>query len=238
MRIAVAEDEKEYANELEKLLKRFAAENNTEIQLFVFQNGAELLEHFQAGWDMILLDVDMPVMNGLSTARAIRQMDSDVIIIFITNLAQYALNGYEVQAFDYMLKPVQYAGLSMKMKMAQRLLQRKKEHSLAINRDGELFCVSVSHIYYIESYGHRLCYHTMERDIEVGGVRTLNELEKELQSEGFVRCHKSILVNARYVDHIKGNLLTVAGKEIPISKNRRSEVLKELLFYAKGGAHQ
>lgn len=110
MRIAIAEDEKRYSDQLQEQLQRFGADNHIEMQLFPFQNGAELLEHFRSGWDMILLDVEMPVMNGMDTARAIRQIDPEVLIMFITNMAQYALNGYEVQAFDYMLK----SGLSKK----------------------------------------------------------------------------------------------------------------------------
>ncbi len=235
MRIAIAEDEKQYSEQLQELLKRFGAESQIEIQLFPFSSGTELMEHFRGGWDMILLDVDMPTMNGIDTARAIRQLDPEVLIIFITNLAQYALNGYEVQAFDYMIKPVSYPALAMKLKLAQRILQKNGDRSITLNREGELFRVPLLHLYYVEIYGHRLCYHTMERDIEINSTQTLSDLEQEFRSDGFVRCHKSVLVNSRYVDHIRGCVLTVAGREIPISKNRRSEVLKELLACAKGG---
>lgn len=235
MRIAIAEDEKRYSDQLQELLKKFGAENQIEMQLFSFSNGAELLEHFRGGWDMILLDMDMPAMNGMDTARAIRQLDPEVLIMFITNLAQYALNGYEVQAFDYMLKPVSYSALAMKLKLALRVLQKNEDRSITLNQDGELFRVPLSHLYYVEIYSHRLCYHTMEQNIDINSTRTLSDLEQELKPDGFVRCHKSILVNARYVDHIKGCALTVAGYEIPISKNRRGEVLKELLACAKGG---
>lgn len=235
MRIAIAEDEKRCLNQLQEQLRRFGEEEQIEIQTFHFPNGAALIEQFRGSWDMILLDIDMPVMNGMETARAIRRLDPDVLIIFITNLAQYALAGYEVQAFDYMLKPVSYPSLAMKLKLALRVLEKNRERSITLDQDGELFRVPLSHLYYVEVYNHRLCYHTMERDIDVNSTRSLAELEQELRSAGFVRCHKSVLVNARYVDYIKGCALTVAGREIPISKNRRSEVLKELLSYMKGG---
>lgn len=235
MRIAIADDEKRYSDQLQGQLRRFGVENQIEIQLFSFPNGAELLENFRGGWDMVLLDVDMPTMNGLETARAIRQFDPEILIMFITNLAQYALSGYEVQAFDYMLKPVSYPALSMKLKLALRILQKNTDRSITLNQDGEIFRVPLSHLYYIEIYSHRLCYHTMERDIDINSTRTLSDLEEEFKQDGFVRCHKSILVNARYVDHIKGCTLTVAGKDVPISKNRRKEVLAELLSCAKGG---
>lgn len=235
MRVAIAEDEGRDLDRLREQLNRFGTENLIEMQLFPFPNGAQLLERFRGGWDLILLDVDMPTLNGMETARAIRQLDPDVLIMFITNLAQYALGGYEVQAFDYMLKPVSYPALAMKLKLALRALQRNADRSIILNRGGELFRVPLSHLYYIEVFGHRLCYHTMERDIDVNSVSALSDLERELRPDGFVRCHKSFLVNVRYVDHIKGCALTVNGQEIPISKNRRGEVLKELLAYAKGG---
>jgi len=101
MRIAIAEDETHSLAQLEEQLSRFGDENHIEIQIFSFPNGAQLLEQFRGGWDLILLDLDMPVMNGMEAARAVRRLDPDVLIMFITNLAQYALNGYEVQAFDY-----------------------------------------------------------------------------------------------------------------------------------------
>jgi len=123
----------------------------------------------------------------------------------------------------------------MKLKLVLRVLGNNRERSITLDKNGELFRVPLSHLYYVEVYSHRLCYHTAERDIEVNSIRPLTELERKLQVDGFVRCHKSILVNARFVDHIKGCTLTVAGQEVPISKNRRSEVLKQLLSCAKGG---
>lgn len=235
MRIAIAEDEKRYSDQLQELLERFGTENQIEMQLFHFPNGAQLLENFRGGWDMVLLDVDMPTMNGMDTARALRQLDAELLIMFVTNLAQYALNGYEVQAFDYMLKPVSYPALAMKLQLALRILRQRESRSINLDRDGELFRVPLSHLCYVEIFSHRLCYHTLERNIDINSTRSLSELEQELGPHGFVRCHKSVLVNARFVDHIKGCTLTVAGEELPISKNRRSAVLGELLNHVKGG---
>lgn len=235
MRVALAEDEKVYSDTLWQYLERFGQERKIPMEIFSFSNGAQLIERFRGDWDLILLDIDMPGLNGLETARMIRDSDSQVLIIFITNLAQYAINGYEYNAFDYLLKPVQYPVFDMKMNLAFRQICQRNHKSILLNRDGEIFRVPLSHIYYIEIFSHRLRYHTAERDIEISSTRSLSELEKELRPEGFIRCHKSLLVNAQHIEHLKGGFLIVAGTELPVSRNRRKELLEALLELAKGG---
>lgn len=239
MRIALAEDELYYANTLRQYLHQFGQEHQLELEIIAFSSGAQLVEQFRADWDLILLDIDMPGLNGLETARTIRHFDPEVLIVFITNLAQYAINGYEFNAFDYLLKPVQYPFFSMKMELVLRQLRQRSQKSLLLNRDGELFRLPLGHIRYIEIFSHRLLYHTINGDIEINSSSSLSQLEQELQPEGFVRCHKSLLVNTRYIEHIKGGTLTVSGIELPVSRSRRKALVLALLERAKGGiAHE
>jgi DNA-binding LytR/AlgR family response regulator len=238
LRIAMAEDNPKFAQQLKSQLQRFGEEIQIELQVFAYENGTQLLEAFRGSWDIVLLDIEMPNLNGMDTAQLLRKNDPDVLIMFITNLAQYALKGYEVNAFDYILKPVSYYTLSMKLQLALRQLTQRERSSLLLNQDGELFRVPISSLYYIEIFGHKLCYHTAQGTITINSTHPLSELEQELAPKGFVRCHKGVLVNARYVDHIKGCTITVAGEELPISRNRRKEVLQQLLNCIKGGGSQ
>lgn len=234
MRVAIAEDEKSYSHTLLQYLEQFGREKQLSMELFPFDNGAQMIEHFRGDWDLILLDIDMPGLNGLETAKMIRHSDPQVLIIFITNLAQYAINGYEYNAFDYLLKPVQYPVFSMKMSLALRQIQQRIQKSILLNRDGEFFRVPLNSIYYIEIFSHRLRYHTAEKEIEISSIRSLTELEEELRPEGFIRCHKSLLINTQYIEHVKGTSVVVAGTELPVSRNRRKELLMAMLARAKG----
>lgn len=234
MRIAIAEDEQAYLEQLQAYLRRYAEETGVPIQVDAFLNGAQLVEHYQSGWDLLLLDVDMPVMNGFDAARAIRRTDPEVSIIFITNLAQYAIKGYEVNALDYILKPISYFALSMKLDMVVRRLHRNVEESLMVNQDGDLIRVPLSHLYYVEIFSHELNYHTTEGTLVTTTSQTLSALEQRLEGHGFVRCHKGCLINLRYVQTLRGNTILLAGKELPVSRNRRKAVMQAILDFAKG----
>ena len=236
MRIAIAEDETVFANRLQEYLTRFSSEHAVPFDVDTFPNGADLVNAYRHArrWDLILLDVDMPNLDGLSAARCIREKDPDVLIIFITNLAQYAIKGYEVDALDYVLKPVSYSALAMKLDKAVRLARRNNERALLLSMDRETVRVPLSHLYYVEVYDHRLIYHTADGEIRSTGAKSLRAVEEELSPEGFARCHSAYLVNLRYVDAIQGNSVLVMGQELPIARNRRRDFLQALLEHEKG----
>lgn len=237
LRAAIVEDDEKTALQLQGHLEQFGKENGISVHVGCFSNGTKLTGEYHHVWDLLLLDVDMPVMDGIETARFIRQVDSRVIIIFITNLAQYAIKGYEVDALDYVLKPVSYYALAMRLKKALRVLRSSSEKSLMLKWDGSMVRVPLSDIYYIEIYSHSLLYHTADEDIKTtGAYNTLTQLERELEECGFVRCHNCYLVNLRYTDGIGRSTLKVFGTELPISRGRRRHVMEKLMAYAKGTA--
>lgn len=237
MRIAIIEDDPTYAQQIAEYVTRFGREEGMETAITRFADGSELLNQYDYQWDLLLMDIDMPHLDGMFTARCIREQDPDVLIIFITNLAQYAIQGYEVDALDYVLKPITYYGLAMKLRKAVRLNRRNEEKALILMQDRESQRVPVSRIQYIEVYNHRLCYHTTDSDIVMTGARSLSSLEKELAPYGFVRCHNCYLVNLHYVDAVLGNEVRVAGKELMMSRGRRKEFMQAMLQYMKGDAH-
>ena len=107
-RIAIVEDEKEFREQLQEYLKRYGVENNIVFQIDVFEDGSDILEHYQKNYDMVLLDIEMPKVNGMDAAERIREMDEEVVLMFITNMAQYAIRGYSVGALDFVMKPITY----------------------------------------------------------------------------------------------------------------------------------
>lgn len=108
IRIAIVEDETVYKEQLIEYLKEFEQERSETLKIDTFSDGDEIVENYQAQFDIILMDIQMNFMDGMSAAEEIRKIDSEVVIIFITNLAQYAIKGYEVDALDYILKPISY----------------------------------------------------------------------------------------------------------------------------------
>lgn len=202
-----------------------------------YGNGAELVEQYRHDWGILLLDVDMPGMDGISAARCIRETDTDIVIIFVTNLAQYAICGYEVNALDYVLKPINYCALSIKLKKVLRYCRKSETKYLLLNRGGDLVRIPLNYLYYVEVYDHQLRYRTVDGDFLMTGSRSLTTVAKELEVDGFVSCHSSYLVNLRYIDRLEGNSVWVAGNLLPVSRSRRKMLLEAMLNEAKGGGN-
>ena len=234
MKVLIADDEKSFSTQLAAFLQRFAMESGLEIDSSVYTNGAELVEHYLPKWDLLLLDVDLPGMDGFTAARCIREIDPDVAIIFITNLAQYAIRGYEVHALDYVLKPISYPALCMKLKREMKNILRKEDYNLMVYHDGSMVRLPISRLLYVEVYNHSLRYHTVGGMMETTGSKSLTDLEKELEQKGFFRCHNSYLINLKYVDAVGDGKVKVDNALIPISRSRRNGFMEALMNRIRG----
>ena len=147
VRIAIAEDDDTCAGQLQEYLKRYAGESGEEFQISVFPDGLELVESYRPNYDVLLLDIEMPHLDGMEAARRIRQIDPAVIIIFITNMAKYAIKGYEVGALDFVLKPVSYFAFAVKLSKVVSALRARRQVSLVIPDEGGLRKVPADEIY-------------------------------------------------------------------------------------------
>ena len=132
LRVAVAEDNPKDRERLLSFLKKYGEEKDVQIEVAEYTDGSELLDQYRPCYDVIFLDVEMPQMDGMKAAEKIRETDEEVILIFITNMAKYAIRGYEVQALDYVLKPVKYEAFTVKMDKVKRLAEKKKDKSISI----------------------------------------------------------------------------------------------------------
>jgi DNA-binding LytR/AlgR family response regulator len=232
MKLAVVDDEKKATDLLEGYIKRFERENNMTMKVSVFHNPNDFLNNYSRDYDLVLMDIEMPGLNGIETARELRRMDSRVVLMFITNMAQYAINGYEVEAVDFVIKPVSYADFVLKMQKATRYISRNKDKKLTLNSTEGVVNLHVSDISYIEVIRHYLIYHTLNGSYTVRGV--LKEAEENLAKYHFVRSNHCYLVNLKYVESINGNVVRVNGDDLQISRNKKTEFLMEFTRYIGG----
>ena len=114
-RIAIVEDEKEYQKILTNYLRRYGEENGEDFQISYYSDGIDFVDEYVSQYEIILLDIKMKFMDGMDAAKMIREKDKHVLIIFITNLAEYAIQGYDVAARGFVLKPVTYRAFSLQM---------------------------------------------------------------------------------------------------------------------------
>ena len=138
IRVAIVEDDAEVQGVLQEYVRRYTRQYGTEFEVTVFADGVDILEDYRAVYDIIFLDVEMKHLDGMTTAERIRQMDADVILIFITNMAQYAIRGYSVGALDYVLKPVPYFAFSQQLLKAVARLEKRAKHYLTVPVEGGL----------------------------------------------------------------------------------------------------
>ena len=223
-RIAIVEDEAAVREQLAGYVQRYTRQYGTLFEVTEFADGMEILEDYRPQFDIIFLDVEMKHLDGMETARRIRERDGGVLIVFITNMAQYAIRGYAVGALDYVLKPVPYFAFSQQLQKALGQLEKRERHYLA-----------VAVIYYLESEGHKVHFYTEKEDFMVPG--TLKNYEEKLVGRAFARCNSGYLVNLAQVSGVQQDMVQVGPYALQISRPRRKAFMAELADYI-GGAGQ
>ena len=200
-RIAIVEDEAAVREQLAGYVQRYTRQYGTPFEVTEFADGMEILEDYRPQFDIIFLDVEMKHLDGMETARRIRERDGGVLIVFITNMAQYAIRGYAVGALDYVLKPVPYFAFSQQLQKALGQLKKRERHYLAVAVDGGMRRLDAAEIYYLESEGHKVHFYTEKEDFVVPG--TLKNYEEKLVGRAFARCNSGYLVNLAQVSGVQ-----------------------------------
>lgn len=234
MRIAIVEDESCYAHQLQEYLKQYQKEFETDLEVEHYDNGMNFMFHFKNQFDIILLDVIMPYLDGFETARRIRKTDSEVVILFVTNQAQYAIRGYEVDAMDYILKPISYFAFSQRLKRAASKVSRKQRPYLMISYQSSTKKICIDSILYLESKGHNMVYHTVDGDYTVFGG--LKDVEQKLEQYHFLRCNKGYLVSLRHVDDVNDGFVHIGNDRLLISRPRKAAFMQALTDYMGGNS--
>lgn len=226
IKIAIAEDDLQYAKQLKRYIGQFEKDYGRKLEVTFYADGEDLVKDYGNQYDVLLLDIEMPKMDGMTTARHIREVDSDVVIVFITNMAQYAIHGYEVDAMDYILKPINYFAFSQRLERALGRLKKRDKRHLIIPVKGGAKKIDIDRICYIESQRHNLTIHTLEEAYTFIG--TMKEMEEKLSEFHFFRCNKGYLVSLNHIDGIIDGCAVVNGEQLLISRGRKNEFLEKL----------
>ncbi|PHP51883.1 DNA-binding response regulator [Actinomyces ruminis] len=233
LRIGVVEDDARHRRVLSDYLARFGHERGLELQVSTFEDGQALLNGFRPVYDILLLDIRMKSTDGLALARAVRRTDPDVVIIFITVAQQYAINGYEVFALGYLVKPFPYASLARELSRAVDVLERRETADVVLKDGQGLRRVPVRDIVYLESSGHRLQVHLTDGTITMTG--SLKQMEPQLVPHGFFRSNSCYIVNLRHVVGVREQESVMStGQTLRISRPRKKEFMRALTEHVSG----
>jgi DNA-binding LytR/AlgR family response regulator len=230
--LAIVEDNPQSTDNLKSFINRYSKENNVEFTTFCFTDGDEITSDYEAKYDIIFLDIEMKRVDGMQAARTIREFDSNVIIIFITNMSQYAISGYSVGALSFLLKPVPYFAFSQELTKSIERLSKRKLKPILIPSENGVIIVNSSDIMFIESYRHELIIVTQNGEHRIRG--TIKKMEEELIDFHFYRCNNGYLVNLSYVTGVKDEKAILGNHELKISRPRKKDFMDALTQYIGG----
>ena len=229
IRIGIVEDEKRITDELIYSISTFFETKNVEISINSFSNAEDFLKTNSTNYDLILMDIQLPGMNGMDAISKIRETNKLVLVIFVSSMAQYVIKGYEVNAFDFVLKPVSYYNLTLKLNRVLESLNKNRTDTIVIKNKTSVFQLDAMEITYIEVINHSLVFHTVNNEYTSSG--TLKKIEEQLKDLPFVLCNQCYLVNLKYVSEIKYTMAVVNGKELQISRSKHKMLIHELNKY-------
>ncbi len=229
IKVAIVEDEITAVESLEQMLKRYEKEYDQQFDIKTYQNAVVFLENYQPNYDLIFMDIQMPHMDGIKAAQKLRVIDQSTILIFVTNMANMAIKGYEVQAFDFIVKPLHYESLVLKLNRVDMRLKSEQMDKVMVQCNGIGICLTTSEIKYVEVLDHQLIYHTTSGDYQSYG--TLSSVGEQLKDKGFSFCKSCYLVNLRFVKRVEKYTVLVEDIELQISRPKKKPFMEALNDY-------
>lgn len=232
IRIAIVDDNIDMQKQLQQYIKDYSLKINTKFSVTTFINPITLLEYYNNSFDIIFMDIEMPEMDGMTAAKKIRKMDAVVNIIFVTNMAGFAIEGYKVNALSYVVKPINYLDFVQQLSRAVNRVRLLTSAYLLVASKGDMMRLDISKIVYFESREHQVIIHMLSETITI--YSTLNKLEKQLENKWFSRCNNGYLVNLYYVESINKNEVHINQCNLAISRGKKKQFMTDLSDYIGG----
>lgn len=220
IRVVICEDNMIFREFLKKSLCNVFLEITNKFEIIEYSCGEDLLNDYPKNIDIYFLDIEMKNINGMELARKIRKENCSSEIIFTTALSDYIQDGYEVRAYRYLIKPIEFDELKKHVCSCIKDMYKRNENNLIIHNKDIIYKIQVDSIAYIEVMDKDITIYTTDNCYEV--KNSLSKLEKDLKKYNckFYRCHKSYLVNMKHIQYIKKNTVFVKNTEIPVSRNK------------------
>jgi DNA-binding LytR/AlgR family response regulator len=232
-RFLIIEDDESAGEALRSLVMRYLDEHSVDARVECMRSAFDFIG-FKQHWDLVFMDIALPGVDGMEAARLLRECDAETLLIFVTDLAQFAVRGYEVDALDFVVKPVNYQSLSMRLDRAMRILAGKQVSNIYLSTKYGARVFPITDLIFAEVRGHNLEYHLPSETITVRG--TMSKLEEEMSSSQFIRISNSCLINADHIHSINGSTVRMStGDELAISRTKKKSALEALANYFGGG---
>lgn len=237
MKIAIVEDEIEQQNILKNYLQTFMTSKNASFDVDTYKSGEEFLSKFEKNkYDLLFMDIEFGKneINGMETSVKLREIDDDILLVFVTNMAQFAVDGYSVDAVDFIVKPISYDPFRMKMEKVYKILNSKFHMTnVLISVENASKQILGRDILYVEVNNHDLFYHTKEKEYKVHS--SLKSAISQLRELSFCQCNSCYLVNLEYVERIEKDYVVLTNNEkLKMPRTRRKEFLEALGNYLSG----
>lgn len=216
--IGICDDELHYRTNIKDILKEILSSYPINYNIYEFSSGEDLLHNYPKDLDILIMDIQMKIINGMDTARKIREFDQNLEIIFMTAFSEFMQEGYEVKAYRYILKPISEKKISKNVLPCISEIMKKRNNYLTINVKNYIDRVKIDAITYIETDRPNILIYTADKVYTT--KMSISKIERILKEYEFFRCHNSYIINLKEVESMNGNTIVVNGKDIPISKYR------------------
>lgn len=232
--IGICDEEPAVRRLLNRYMEKLKQELDEPVQLLSYSSGEKLLRNYQLEIDLLFLEIPFKELSGIEIARRLREIDHNVHVIFLTTRMNHVLEAYEVEASNYLLKPLSYHRF---YKEVSDVLAEKSGiwgHYLIEKNNSGIYKIYLKSIKYIETADRHTVIHT--EDSNIISQRQMKEHELRLPGKAFVRCHTGYIVNLGYFQSLEGNALRLlTGEHIPVSRKRKAEVSEKVMDFLEGG---
>ncbi len=233
LNVAIVEDDPSEAELIQKHLRRYTEQTEKTFHTEWYKDAEEFLNFYKTEYDVVFMDIELPGINGMDAAQRLRAMDSIVIIIFVTNMKQFACDGYAVDALDFIVKPAMYSRFSAVMdRVFKKLPAGDQDDEITIRTVDGMKRLAKSDILYVEIQSHRVIFHTEDSSYSIFG--TMKKVKEQFPQDRFALCNSGYLVNLRYVEAIEGDTVIVRSRPLKISRPKRKSFLDALSAYLGG----
>lgn len=232
IRVAIVDDDLTIQNRLKQYINDYEKEKKEKFKVTTYNDAADIVEHYKGHYDIIFMDIQMEKMDGLTAAGKIREVDKKAIIIFVTNMAGYAIQGYKVDALSYVVKPIVYVDFAQQLDKALSKIALSKSAFLLVTVGSEIIRLDITKISYMESIEHKIYIHLENETIAI--YNSLSKLEQLVKKYHFARCNSCFLVSLKHVERVEKDTVIVNGEALVVSRSKKKNFMNALAEYIGG----